>query len=83
VASSGPIETKVKASTTAGAFAALVLWALDTYVFKDGAVPEVVSAAVDVLVVSIVTFAAGYLAKHTPRPDAPSTPPVGGSRTIG
>jgi hypothetical protein len=76
-ASAAPIEAKVKASTLAGAVAALVLWALDEYVFKDSAVPEVVSAAVDVLVVTVVTFTAGYLAKHTPRPDAPPTPPAG------
>jgi hypothetical protein len=76
-ASSGPVEMKVKTATLGGALAAVVLWALDTYVFKTDAVPEAVELAVDVIVVSLVTFISGYLAKHTPRPEAPSTPPAG------
>jgi len=69
MASKGPIETKVKTATFGGALAALVLWLLGEYVFKDGTVPEVVEAAVNVFVVALVTFVSGYLARHTPRSD--------------
>jgi hypothetical protein len=54
-----------------------VLWALDEYAFKAGTVPEAVALAVDVIVVTGVTFFSGYLAKHTPRPETPPTPPAG------
>jgi len=77
VASSGPVEMKVKTATLGGALAAVVLWALDEYVFKAGTVPGPVELAVDVIIVSLVTFISGYLAKHTSRPDAPSTPQAG------
>jgi hypothetical protein len=63
-----PVETKVKASTAAAAVSGLALWAIGRYVFKGGAVPDVVASWVYVIVPSVITFAAGYLAKHTPRP---------------
>src|SRR6185312_10831390 len=61
-----PIERKVTASTGAAAVSGLALWALGHYVFKSG-VPDVVASWVYVLVPAAVTFAAGYLAKHTDR----------------
>jgi hypothetical protein len=66
----GPVETKVKASTAAAAVSGLALWALGTYVFK-GNVPDVVTSWVYVLTPAVITFAAGYVAKHTPRPVPP------------
>ena len=70
----GPVETKVQASTAAAAVSGLALWTLGHYVFRTG-VPDVVASWVYVLVPAAVTFGAGYLAKHTPRP---ALPPVGG-----
>ena len=69
------IEKKVQASSAAAAASGLVLFVLGRYVFK-GAVPDVVASWVYAAVPAAVTFAAGYLARHTPRPDlAPVTPP--------
>jgi hypothetical protein len=68
-----PVERKVQASTGAAAVSGLALWTLGHYVFKTG-VPDVVASWIYVLVPSLLTFGAGYLAKHTPRPAAP--PPV-------
>ena len=65
---SGPIELKVSAATIATALSGLAVWVLQTYVFR-GDVPMPVSAAVQVVVPAVVAFLAGYLAKHTPRPD--------------
>ena len=62
-----PVEKKVQASTAAAAVSGLALWALGHYVFKTG-VPDVVASWVYVLVPGVITFGAGYLAKHTPRP---------------
>jgi hypothetical protein len=63
----GPVETKVQASTGAAAVSGLALWALGAYVFKGG-VPDVVVSWVYVLVPGALAFAAGYLARHSPRP---------------
>ena len=62
-----PIETKVKASTAASALAGLALWALGRYVFK-GSVPDVVASWTYAIIPAVITFGAGYLAKHTDRP---------------
>ena len=62
-----PIEAKVQAGTGAAAASGLALWLLGTYVFRGG-VPDVIVSWVYVLVPAALTFAAGYLAKHTPRP---------------
>ena len=67
-----PVERKVQASTGAAAVSGLILWSLGHWVFK-GDVPDVVASWVYVLVPAAVTFAAGYLAKHTSRP--PVVPP--------
>lgn len=68
----GPVERKVQASTAAAAVSGLVLWILGRYVF-NGAVPDVVASWTYAVVPGIVTFAAGYLTRHTPR--APDSPP--------
>ena len=68
----GPIERKVQASTAAAAVSGLALWALGRYVFKGG-VPDVVASWTYVLVPSVITFAAGYAARHTNR--LPAQPP--------
>jgi hypothetical protein len=65
-----PVERKVQASTGAAAVSGLALWALGHYVFKAG-VPDVVASWIYVLVPAVITFGAGYLAKHTARPAAP------------
>lgn len=67
----GQIETKVQASTAAAAVSGLALWSLGHYVFKAG-VPDVVASWIYVIVPGAVTFGAGYLARHTPRPDVPA-----------
>jgi hypothetical protein len=64
----GPVETKVQASTAVAAVSGLALWALGRYVF-GGSVPDVVASWIYVIVPGVLTFAAGYLAKHTNRPD--------------
>ena len=64
-----PVETKVQAATAAAAVSGLALWTLGHYVFKAG-VPDVVASWVYVLVPGLLTFGAGYLAKHTDRPAA-------------
>ncbi len=78
-----PVEKKVQASTAAAAVSGLALWSLGHWVFKSG-VPDVVASWVYVLVPGVITFAAGYLAKHTERggpaglpriPYAPAWPP--------
>ena len=66
-----PVETKVQASTAAAAVSGLALYALGHYVFKTG-VPDVVASWIYVLVPGALTFAAGYLAKHTARPVPPA-----------
>ena len=70
-----PVETKVKASAAASAVAGLVLWALSRYVFK-GAVPDVVASWTYAIIPAVLTFAAGYAAKHTPRAVAAVSAPA-------
>jgi hypothetical protein len=60
------VETKVQAGTGAAAVSGLALWALGHYVLK-GDVPDVVASWVYVIVPALLTFGAGYLAKHTAR----------------
>jgi hypothetical protein len=62
-----PVEAKVQAATSAAAASGLALWLLGHYVFKAG-VPDVVASWIYVIVPAAITFAAGYLAKHTGRP---------------
>ena len=69
------VERKVQASTVAAAATSLAMWALSRYVFK-GAVPDVVASWMYAIVPGLLTFVAGYFARHTPRPDLPVVPPV-------
>lgn len=68
-----PVETKVLASTVASVLTGYVVTLLGVYVFR-GTVPAAVVDVAGALVTGAVTFGAGWLAKHTPRP--PSTPPT-------
>lgn len=68
------VETKVQASTGAAAVSGLALFLLGRYVFKGSGVPDVVASWVYVLVPGVITFAAGYLARHT---SVPVIPPPG------
>ncbi|SEB43706.1 hypothetical protein SAMN04489727_1736 [Amycolatopsis tolypomycina] len=69
-----PVETKVKAGTAAATLTAGVLSLLALYVFH-GVVPDWVSAIVETAVTGLLTFAAAWWAKHTPRPLGPAVPP--------
>jgi hypothetical protein len=69
-----PVERKVQASTAAAAVSGLLLWIAGRYVFK-GSVPDVVASWVYVAVPAVITFMAGYAAKHTTRPLPPVVPP--------
>ncbi len=79
--STGPIESKVKAASLGAAAAGVIVWALETYMFK-GAVPVPIQAFIDLALPALAAFAAGYAAKHTFRrdPDAVNSgeppPPV-------
>lgn len=64
---SAPIETKVTAATAGSIISAFIVYLLGEFVFKGSDVPTVVIALVQLLIVGVVTFASGYLAKHTPR----------------
>lgn len=66
--STGPVETKVSAATAAAAASAFVAWLLRAYVFHGDLPPEV-EVFVDIVVIGLVTFIAGWLAPHTPRDD--------------
>lgn len=70
-----PVEAKVKAASTgAGVGAAVggaVIWALDTYVHTpdvSGDLPEALVTLVLVGTSAAVSWAAGYMARHTWRP---------------
>jgi hypothetical protein len=78
------VEAKVKAATTAATATSLVVSVLGLSVFH-GVVPDWVTAVVGTAATGGLTFTAGFLARHTPRtvapstpvePPAPSTPPV-------
>ena len=71
----GPVEQKVTASTAAAAVAGLGIYLLQRYVFH-GDVDPTLASWIYALTPGVLTFAAGYFAKHTPRPDlAPLVPP--------
>ena len=68
------VETKVKAASTTALVTSFAMDLVDKYVFPDG-VPGWATALVSGAVVGGLTFAAGWLAKHTPRlPE--ETPPA-------
>jgi len=65
------IEAKVKTSAIAAAVVGLVLALLSRYVFAGGEVPDAVETMVTTVVGALVsggiTFAVGWLTRHTPR----------------
>jgi hypothetical protein len=81
-----PVEKKVQASTAAAVVSGMAVWLLGRYVFR-GAVPDVFVSWVYMVIPGAMAFAAGYFAKHTPRPglDPPAAVPAPvityGSRT--
>jgi hypothetical protein len=71
-----PVETKVKASTLGAGAGAIVAefinWVLDEHVITPGVtgdLPLPVSGLVLLACTSGLAFAAGFRARHTPRPD--------------
>jgi hypothetical protein len=70
MAVAAPVERKVTVSTGAAATSGLVLWIIGRYLFK-GDVPDVVASWTYVIVPGVLTFAAGWAARHTARPAAP------------
>lgn len=70
-ASSGPIETKVKAATAAAAVASLIvsLLVLQAPGLRD--LEQPLQSVLVALFTSIFTWIAGFLAKHTYRPIDP------------
>ena len=71
-----PVEAKVTAGSLSAAAAGVVLWALQTYVFKNG-MPAGAESLVYLLVPAVIAFAGSYVAPHTHRPDlAPVPAPV-------
>lgn len=70
------VEAKVKTGSAAAAVTGLILAALSTYVFGGevpGAVEQVVTQLVGTVVPAAVTYAAGYITRHTPRVDIEAT----------
>lgn len=68
-----PIESKVKAGSLGAAVAGLADWVLATYLFphlNDPTAQALILAAVP----GVLSFAGGWLAKHTARPQPPVTP---------
>ena len=68
------IEAKVQASTIAAAAAGVILWVLQTYVFKGNAVPGGLVSLVDAATPALAAAIAGYVAPHTPRTPPASAP---------
>jgi hypothetical protein len=69
------VERKVKAATTAATATALVVSVLGLYVFH-GVVPDWATVAIGSTATGVLTAAAGYLAKHTPRTPPPAATPL-------
>lgn len=62
-----PVERKVTAGALGAALAGLVVVLLGEHVFSGDA-PQIVVDLVYIAVPAAVAFAAGWLARHTPRP---------------
>ncbi|MEV4256154.1 hypothetical protein AB0J52_23600 [Spirillospora sp. NPDC049652] len=82
-----PIETKVTAATGASLVAGFIVGWLVLKLPALSSMAEPLQALVTALITSAITFAAGWLAKHTPRPDlaapaggqSPPAPPAAGA----
>lgn len=69
------VETKVKAATFAAYFGLVALLAVLNAVADTNlvsALPDYLEVFVAPMVPAALTLVAGWLAKHTPRPDLPS-----------
>ena len=71
-----PIEAKAQAAGLAGTVAGIVLWALQTYLFKGSAVPAGLVSLIDAVVPGVLALAGAWIAPHTPRPGDTPAPPV-------
>jgi len=63
-----PVESKVVAATVASTLSGLVVMLIGTLLFHGASVPAAVASFVGAVVVGVVTYAAGWMARHTPRP---------------
>ena len=73
------VEPKVQAAGLAGTAAGIVIWVLQTWAFKGGAVPAGLVSLIYAIVPGALALAAGYFAPHAARPGdtpAPVSPPV-------
>lgn len=70
-----PIEAKAQAAGLSAAAAGVVLYLLQTYVFKGSAVPAGLVSLIDAVVPGLLALAGAYLAPHTPRPVPQPLPP--------
>ncbi len=72
--STAPVETKTAASASAGVVTGVITWILVTYVpvFRTG-LPAPLATFLPYIVSVVLASAAGWLAPHTPRPDATLT----------
>jgi len=75
-----PVEIKVKTSAVASAITTAALAFGSTALAGGAPLPVWVGDAVGTVVIGLVTFAAGWLARHTPRNiadvEVDTTPPV-------
>lgn len=76
-----PVEPKVSAGGLSATTAGIIVWILQTYVFK-GRLDPGVTAYLYAAIPGVIAFAAAYLAPHQARPgdvpvSAPVLPPTG------
>jgi hypothetical protein len=72
MAANAPIETKVKAATSAAFLVGLVIALLNWGVGDSslmGSLPAWAQTLITLVVPPVVTFLSGWQAQHTPRPD--------------
>lgn len=73
-----PIEAKAQAAGAAGVVAGVIIWVLQTYVFK-GTINAGLVSLIYAATPGVLALAAAYAAPHTPRPtpQPPATQPPG------
>jgi hypothetical protein len=62
-------------STVAGAITGVLLWSLQTYVFRGAAVPDVLQSAAWILIPALVTGIASLLTRRVSSPATPAVAP--------
>lgn len=70
-----PLEAKAQAAGLSGAAAGIVLWILQTYLFKGSTVPAGLVSLIDAVVPGVIALLGAYFAPHTPRPAPQPLPP--------